>query len=674
MNNFDLADGFAVFQGLDAVLYRGDGRSHKPGDHCSLTLTEDSLGFSKGLCLTAELAPDVPLFKIQSGFPRKNALELTLSLEGEPEFLAIYQHKDWWLRPAFLKGTAQIPERTQLLIWQQDGEYQVLMALCGKQYRSDFRTGDHGVTLRMSSNRDGMMRCEGPVFAYASGKDPYRCLEDAAALVLKMTGSPNRLRKYKRFPDILKDFGWCSWDAFYHQVSAQGIYDKLGELGEKGLPVKWALIDDGWSQADYQKQELTGLDADLEKFPGGLRETTRRIRQDYGVEHIGVWHALMGYWNGIKSGSDAEAVRREAVQTLADGRVVPDPEKSFQFWNRWHSYLAEQGIDFVKVDGQSAVTLFHGGGRTFGEGSRAMQDGLAGSAAMSFDGNIINCMGMAPEDFWNRTGALCRSSDDFVPEVPHGFGEHALQNGYNSLLHGQLCWGDWDMFWSSHEEAWQNAVLRAVSGGPVYISDKVGATDPAAICPLILDNGRVLRCDGVGVPTVDCLLTDPVTSGKPLKLFNFAGTTCVVGAFSIGGDETGITGSLGLEDIPALKNGPHLVYYWKERRAEILEPGKRLEFSMTLHDAALFLLVPLDSFVPLGLVEKFVSTAAITDQFRFGDAWVVLLAQGGEFAFWSEKKPKVWVNGSKTLCKNLGGGLYSVECPGNGKSMVQIDC
>ena len=37
--------------------------------------------------------------------------------------------------------------------------------------------------------------------------------------VLAGTAKP---RSAKKFPEFMKSFGWCTWDAFYSQVSAQG--------------------------------------------------------------------------------------------------------------------------------------------------------------------------------------------------------------------------------------------------------------------------------------------------------------------------------------------------------------------------------------------------------------------------------------------------------------------
>ena len=38
------------------------------------------------------------------------------------------------------------------------------------------------------------------------------------------------------------------------------------------------------------------------------------------------------------------------------------------------------------------------------------------------------------------------------------------------------------------------------------------------IMPLVLDDGRILRCDRPGMPSVDCLTVDPTESKKIFKL------------------------------------------------------------------------------------------------------------------------------------------------------------
>lgn len=88
------------------------------------------------------------------------------------------------------------------------------------------------------------------------------------------------------------------------------------------------------------------------------------------------------------------------------------------------------------------------------------------------------------------TSAISRNSDDFMPNKENGFVEHLLQNAYNSVYHDELYYCDWDMFWTKHEDAVKHSLLRAISGGPIYVSDQIGDTNPDVLKPLAYHNGE----------------------------------------------------------------------------------------------------------------------------------------------------------------------------------------
>ncbi len=399
---------------------------------CRIAVKEQ--GDLKAVWLSGRIRPAQPLFGPQIYLDPHEGVSFTMGVRGVEKLLAIYQHKDWWLRPAFPARTAQIPARTQLVLMKGGGRYLALLAVCGREYRTDLEGAGEGIRVTASSNCAGKNEIDDVSLVCAFGNDPYECCHNAAAYALALLGWPSMLRERRRYPPMLEKLGWCSWDAFYQKVSRQGILEKLEELKKKRVPVGWVLIDDGWLDADYEIQTLKGLDAAADKFPEGLSECVRRMKEEYGIAHVGVWHAVMGYWNGLEPESEAGRLLSGGTCVLPDGRNIPAAEegKAFRFYDTWHRYLRNEcGIDFVKVDGQSAISLFYEGRKEYGKASAAVQTGLNASAALHFDNNIINCMGMAPEDMWNRpSSAIARSSDDFVPQVPHGFWEHALQNGY----------------------------------------------------------------------------------------------------------------------------------------------------------------------------------------------------------------------------------------------------
>jgi raffinose synthase len=626
--------------------------------------------------LSALIPEKAPVFGYQKFLSENDAVTLKLIVPEAGPYTALYQHKEWWIRPGFCESIRQIPQRTQLLLWKTGDTYFAMLAVCGTETRADLYGGEGGLSLSLSTNCAGIRQCGDVAAVLACGEDPYACIREAVAVALRETGRPYPMREDKPFPRLFETLGWCSWDAFGHDVNQADLLKKLDELREKKIPVRWVLIDDGWSKVDFERLLLQGLDADKARFPDGLGGVIRRLKEDYGIRWVGVWQAVMGYWDGVDPDSDAYREFSEYLEILPDGKVMPrtDAACSFGFWNKWHRYLRRCGVDFVKVDSQSSISLFQEGRRTYGEAASGVHTGLEASAAMNFGGNLINCMGMAPEDIWNRQQAvLSRNSDDYVPKVPHAIREHALQNAYNSLLHGNFYWEDWDMFWSNHEAAKQNAILRALSGGPIYLSEPIGKTDPANLFPLVLNDGRILRCESVGLPTMDCLLRDPVDGTIPLKIFNHCGESYAVGVFNISKSEQTGTTELSSDDLPALRGKSVWVYDWENRRASELNEKERFSVKVEPDGVKLFFLFPrAEEPIMVGLTEKYLAFAAVDRVEKIGSAYLIRIPQGGTFAFLSKNRPEVVLLDGIAVTPRVEGELYQITCSPEQEHRIQI--
>lgn len=629
------------------------------------TLTEHNRDDAVIICAQGRIEGTEPCFGPQKYYEAKKGMSYEIAIPEFEKGLAVYQHKDWWVRPAFAEEINKVPDRTQLLLFRQEDCYFVMLAVCGTECRTDICGTEQGLKITVSSNAGNRNRIEDISMVITAGENPYLCCERAVREALQFMGKESMLRRNRKFPSLFEFFGWCSWDAFYHEVSHKGIMKKMQELREKKISIQWVLIDDGWLSADYKDCVLEDFDAGETSFPEGLKGCAKELKEVYGIRYIGVWHAIMGYWNGLKEDSEAIRKLQDSICRLPDGRLMPAPEagKAFEFFDKWHEYLKNQcGIDFVKVDGQSAISLAYAGLETYGKASREIQKGLNASAALHFNNNIINCMGMASEDMWNRpSSAVSRSSDDFVPEEVNGFREHVIQNGYNSLLQGQFFWSDWDMFYSRHAEGLQNSILRAVSGGPVYISDKTGETDASMILPLIRGDGRVIRCEETGLPTVDCLLENPLYGRKPLKLFNRYKEAYVVAAFSIQEDGQETEGSLDIRDIPGLADKEWLVYRHIEQSTKRLTKSKPVSFRLQAGEAELFLLLPeREGITVIGIFEKYISSGCTRLLWEKKNKAAVLAEEKGMLGFVSERKPvRIMINGTeaawetKTGCRNV---------------------
>lgn len=556
-----------------------------------------------------------PKFELQPSIDAQNGVCALIDLPKCNEILSVYQHKCWWTRPAFPHSFSEVPANSQLVLLKYEEYYICALAVCSEVYRCDIEGTAKGLLVRLSSNCGGINNIDALAVSVAYAEDPYFCIHTAGVNAMRALGHCEMLRENRTFPSVFEKLGWCSWDAFYHKVSEEGLIQKAAEFKEKTIPVGWMLIDDGWSDADLDTQTLIGIDASKEKFPNGLNATVDRLKKEFQISHVGVWHAVMGYWNGLQKDSEADAFFAGTTTKLPDGRVIPksDSGSSFDFYDRWHQYLNSRcGIDFIKVDGQSSISIFYSGLESYGKASDGIQKGLNASAALHFDNAIINCMGMGAEDVWHRPSSMItRTSDDFVPNVKHGFREHAIQNAYTSLWSGLFYVGDWDMFFSRHPENRQNSILRAISGGPVYTSDKVGESDLKIIQPLVLHDGTVLRCDDVGLPTKDCLFKDPTKERVALKIFNRKKEAWYIAVFNIREDDEKAEGEIELADIPGIAEGSYLLYDEWNHCCKKISAGVSYQFSLDSGQAAIYEIVRHKSIQVFGIRGKYIISGTV---------------------------------------------------------------
>lgn len=582
--------------------------------------------------------------------------------------LANSRHKDWWTRPHFDMDLRRLPPQTQSLLWRTGDGYGYLLPVCDPLCRTDLAGSKEGLEIQISTLESGHQQFQTLAFIVGAGRNPYSLVSDTVRQGFISRNTGGMPRSGKKYPEILEYLGWCSWDAFYSDVSEEGLADKAAELKAKGLPVRWFMIDDGWS--DAKEMKLNSFNANSEKFPYGLGHAIRRLKDEYGISWVGVWHNIAGYWNGIDPEGEVFKEFKEYLHETRKGKWIPSAEagKGFAFWNEWHSRLQRQGADFVKVDNQSSLYSYYGEEQSIAKIAHSVHIGLEASVALHFNGCMINCMGMASENVWHRPmTSVSRSSNDFLPKIYNGFGEHALQNAYNSVYHGPFYWGDWDMFWTDHHDAVPHMVLRAVCGGPVYFSDRPDKTRPEIIWPLVYSDGRIIRCDGIGQPTEDCLTIDPMQTSTPLKLWNTAGGAGIAAAFHVfNGDET-VAGEIGPKDIPGLEGESFIVFDALRKTAHRLKADEVIPVRLAPLEAELYLIIPADGpFTAIGLADKLAATDAILGVESIAGAIEVRIKDRGDFMFVSKRKPvQAFVDRKPASVQETDGGigLYRIVCP-----------
>ena len=624
-------------------------------------------------------------------------LEL-ISEEKELTYSCQYQFNDWWTRPEFGTELSGLPARTESVFLKYGGTdgkpvtYGCLIPMLGKKTKayligSGKSAEAQSIRLQLTAYASGVDSLDEIALVYAEGTDLFDAIHTAWQEACRISNVP--MRKDRTFPSMFENFGWCSWDAFYTDVTEQKIRQKAEEFQQKGLPVRWFLIDDGW--LSVKDSMLYSYKPEQTKFPDGFLKLTTDLKEHTSIRQVGVWHAFGGYWGGVLRGSEAEAFWRENLYYNRNGKVLPypDAEKGYGFWRKWYEYLSSQGIDFVKVDGQSAVKNYFRNQECVGIAARQAHKALEAAVDLYMNGNLINCMGMAIENVLGRPASgLSRNSDDFLPEKEMGFAEHLMQNAYNALYHSQVYYGDWDMFWSRQEESGKHALLRAISGGPVYVSDRIGETDPSSIWPLIYSDGRILRMDRSALPTLHSVFNSP-EQGNNMELTNVCGRHGAIALFHLGYSEQDQISEVCAADIPELKERRYLLYNRQTKQLKLVERTEKLTVVLKKNEycCLLFTAIPdteSSPVIPIGLMDKYMSFHAVTAAAISPDKKEIRisLADGGRFGFAVKKECQirnVYANGRSIAPKQESSvnaqelDYYEMELQGSGAQTIEIE-
>ena len=539
----------------------------------------------------------------------------TVSLGEIPEitrWVCHFREEPFWMIPKTGISLSDVPAETQFLLGElADGQVIAIIPLINDVAVCSLRGGalvEGKGTLELCVETADRSVAAGDIVGVfiAQGDDPYTLLPLCAQQIRDVL-QRGTLRQEKPLPDWVDTFGWCTWDAFYQEVSHEKVREGLASFQSSKTPPRFLILDDGWQslvQKTTGEKQLSAFAAN-DKFPGGLRNTVAMCKSEFDIEKFFVWHAVMGYWGGTDADSFPDYDIRNIPRTYF-GKLKEYEERHSQWFGRtngtisplliakfyqdYHTNLRREGVDGVKIDNQASLEGFS---ETVGGRSRIMaayREGMESSVARNFDGSLINCMSCSSEMLYdNRLSPLTRTSTDFWPNRPESHGLHLWTNAQVSLWWGEWIHPDWDMFQSGHAAGSYHAAGRAVSGSPVYVSDKPGGQDFGVLEKLVTPHGRVLRCPNPGRPTRDMLFADPTQEPVLLKIANLATiyNRGMLGIFHAkyegesGGDT--LSGTFSPSDIPDLEQTDQYAVYrhttgefftmgYEEKRAITLSP------------------------------------------------------------------------------------------------------
>lgn len=628
--------------------------------------------------------------------------------------MSIFRFKVWWTTHWVGSNGRDLENETQMVVLEKSDSgrpYVLLLPLIEGTFRASIQPGnDDNVDLCVES---GSTKATGAAFRSIvymhAGDNPFTLVKEAMKVVRAHLGT-FKLLEEKTPPGIVDKFGWCTWDAFYLTVHPHGVLEGVRGLVEGGCPPGLVLLDDGWQSIGHDADPITqeGINQTIagEQMPcrllkfqenykfrdysspkntptgapnKGMGAFIRDLKEEFkSVDYVYVWHALCGYWGGLRPdvpGMPESVVVKPnlspglelTMEDLAVDKIVATgvglvpPEFVDQMYEGLHSHLEAVGIDGVKVDVIHLLEMLceNYGGRV--ELAKAYYKALTASVKKHFNGNgVIASMEHCNDFMFLGTEAISlgRVGDDFWCTDPSGDpngtfwlqGCHMVHCAYNSLWMGNFIHPDWDMFQSTHPCAAFHAASRAISGGPIYVSDTVGKHNFDLLKTLVLPDGSILRCEYYALPTRDCLFEDPLHDGKTmLKIWNLNKYTGVLGAFNCQGGgwcrETRrnqcasqcshvVTSQANPNDIE-WKSGKNPIsiegvqvfalYYSQAKKLVLSKPSQNLEISLEPFNFELITVSPVVvltgtsvQFAPIGLVNM-LNTGGAIQSLAFND-------------------------------------------------------
>jgi hypothetical protein len=501
-----------------------------------------------------------------------------------------------------------------------------------------------------------------------------------------------RLRHTKTYPEPFDYLGWCTWEEFKGDIDEALLCASLDALHALPVPFRWFLVDDGHLDvrrvgetrnteegAEMTGDRLLGLGVDPARFPHGWRPFMEKARLTK-FRWLGVWLNFNGYWGGIDGANHLPPALQATLREVGPGQWIVDdkPEAAAAFYDALVATQSEAGFDFIKVDNQAKNVLFYAGRVPNAvAATSANHRGLEHGVARHLQG-MINCMAHNNICATHTTfSQITRCSEDYR-KGDLWRAKHHLNNSYHNMFWlGQTVWGDHDMFHSSDGAAAAIfARSKAISGGPICLSDRPDQIDIALVKRLCFEDGRILRPLAPAVPAPESLFVNTYEDGQAYRIiaplpnrsaalinYNLTHPEKPVSGFIQGVDYTFAPGMMqdGESEWPFPSEGV-LAYDIESGTARPLGLHDRIAVELPVFGDTFHLLVPIHhGWAVLGRPDKFLAPAGVTAISATTTVLDVTLPEQGPLLIWRRDGTPTTRDGS-TL-QSQRDGLWLLDAP-----------
>lgn len=539
-----------------------------------------------------------------------------------------------------------------LLLQLSNGEYLFVKAVAGDNSLSWFQANTDGtLTLYVSTLGKDSLAGQVPLLLIQKSQTVYHVFNDAYySLMTDKTVSSLQKREDKKYFEGFDYLGWCTWEHYHFNIDETKILNDIDAIEASGIPVRYILIDDG--HIANEKRRLTSLTPDKQRFPNGWTRIMNR-KQDDKIKWMGLWYSLSGYWMGISADNDFP---KEIQQTLypCNDWLLPgiNTDNIETFYEYYIHTMKKNGFDFLKIDNQSfTLPLYMGNSQAV---RQAKDCNLALERQIhNAQIGLMNCMAQNVINTDHTLhSAVTRVSIDYKKYDENMAKSHLFQSYTNTLLLGQTVWPDHDMFHSSDTVCGSlMARSKAISGGPVYLSDSPDEFISENILPLVDEHGKIFRPSAPAIPTPESILTNPLQSGESYRVFAPTGDEAVsIICYNLNTSPAyqEIKTYLKPDDYSLRENTTNsstsipdriLAFNWKEQTAGILTASK--EMKLKGFNDCLFHLCPIrQGWAVIGIQEKYLSPATVQILARTNDTLTLDVLCTGTLRVWVESHGK----------------------------------
>ncbi|GLR20201.1 Sip1-related alpha-galactosidase [Portibacter lacus] len=456
------------------------------------------------------------------------------------------------------------------------------------------------------------------------------------------------LRVDKSYPEAMKYLGWCSWEQYHRGINEEVVTNVFKRIENSNIPVRWILLDDGHQARKDNPRQMVSMKPDAEKFPNGW-EPIIALKKEDKVKWIGIWHTLLMHWGNVDPNHEMTNLApylmpqpdKMIKEFPKDNQYIKDPvadvkslivndnqEDSEKFYMEFMKTVKNDGFDFIKTDNVSRSVIEYYGTANAARAHKFNVISLEHACNENGLG-LMNCSAQNTIGMLNATySATMRTSPDYQKHNLPTSKSQILQSVFNVSWLGQTLWPDHDMFHSSDLEVGETMSLtKAMSGGPIYLSDAPSDFNMEVITPLCYNDGLLIRPLAPAAPMPESFFNDALYEKKDLYkvIAPLNNKSCAIATYNLTLDKNAELSAkitpddyryapIMMQPYDGLWESPKegiVIYNWKEKKGSKLEnDGFHVNIKGFGHK--LFLLCPIDKgWAVVGRPDKFLSPSTI---------------------------------------------------------------